>query len=179
MNAVSIPRAARWIEKAAWALMLFALPLTSFPYFPRAIGGEALVRPLSLYPLIVLLPFSVLPRLCANACRRTFLHLQPLSWLPSVSHFSLYCVGRASLGYFCRIQSFTRDIHFRIGCAFFTAVPILPETPEDLRFSLRWIYAGVSTRCSGERFKLTIFFLQPRNTSAGYRGSRAVYQSAA
>ena len=51
------------IEKVAWAGMLVALPVTSFPYFPRAIGGEALVRPLSLYPLLVLIPFSVMPRL--------------------------------------------------------------------------------------------------------------------
>ena len=51
------------IEKIAWALMLVALPLTSFPYFPRAIGGEALVRPVSLYPLLLLIPISILPKL--------------------------------------------------------------------------------------------------------------------
>ncbi len=50
-------------QRIAWAAFLVTLPVTSFPFFPPAIGGEALVRPLSIYPLIVLVFLAVLPRL--------------------------------------------------------------------------------------------------------------------
>jgi hypothetical protein len=39
--------------KTCWVLFLVCLPVTSFPFFPPALGGGALVRPLSLYPLII------------------------------------------------------------------------------------------------------------------------------
>ncbi len=146
MNAASIPRAARWIEKAAWALMLFALPLTSFPYFPRAIGGEALVRPLSLYPLIILLPFSVLPRLMRKRLPKNFLALAAFALVAiGVSFLSLLRGVEPALGISVESRVLRGIFTLGIGCAFFTAVAILPETPEDMRFSLRWIYAGVST----------------------------------
>jgi len=37
-----------------WILLLFALPVTSFPFFPVTLGETTLVRPLALYPLAVL-----------------------------------------------------------------------------------------------------------------------------
>ncbi len=64
-----------FLEKAAWWAMLVALPVTSFPYFPKAIGGEALVRPLSLYPVLFLVPFSVIPRVIKRPIPKNILVL--------------------------------------------------------------------------------------------------------
>jgi len=50
------------MRKAAWAILLLTLPVTSFPYFPDFMGlSTAVVRPLALYPLIVLTAIEVLP----------------------------------------------------------------------------------------------------------------------
>jgi len=46
-----------------WVLLLLGLPISSFAYFPKAIGGGAQVRPFSLYPLIVLAIVVTLPAL--------------------------------------------------------------------------------------------------------------------
>ena len=49
----------RWV---AWVCLLVSLPITSFPFFPSfAALGETLVRPLGLYPLVVLLLIDWFP----------------------------------------------------------------------------------------------------------------------
>ncbi len=56
------------LERPAWVvwlLLLITLPVTSFPHFPLNLG-DTLVRPLSLYPLGVLLLIDVLPALLSG-----------------------------------------------------------------------------------------------------------------
>src|SRR5512139_807853 len=65
------------IQRVAWATFLLTLPITSFPYFPPTIGGEALVRPLALYPLIILLLLAVLPRLVWRPLPKMIIPLLP------------------------------------------------------------------------------------------------------
>jgi hypothetical protein len=125
--------------------MLVALPVTSFPYFPNAIGGEALVRPLSLYPLIFLFPFAILPRLVRKSLPKNLLALF-LFVLVAVgaSFLSLLRGIEPALGISVDARVLRGVFTLGIGCAFFLAIGLLPETVEDLRFSLRWIYAGIS-----------------------------------
>ena len=75
----------RAIQRVAWVLLLLALPVTSFPYFPPAMGGEALVRPLSLYPLAVLIFLLVLPRLFSRPISKTILTLVPFVLVAAAS----------------------------------------------------------------------------------------------
>lgn len=52
------------LQRVAWAVFLVSLPVTSFPFFPDFLGlGNAVVRPLALYPLMVLMVVEVLPYL--------------------------------------------------------------------------------------------------------------------
>ncbi len=44
-------------------------------FFPPAIGGGALVRPLSIYPLFILIPLVVLPRLLRAHLPRSLIAL--------------------------------------------------------------------------------------------------------
>lgn len=48
------------INKLLWLALILALPVTSFPFFPFPGMGGAVVRPLSLYPLLVLMLTLVL-----------------------------------------------------------------------------------------------------------------------
>ena len=131
--------------KTAWAAMLFALPVTSFPYFRPAIGGEALVRPLSLYPLLFLTPFVVLPRLIRRPLPKNLLALLPFVLVAiGASAISLLRGIEPALGIAVNARVLRGVFTLGIGCAFFLAISLLPDTVEDMRFSLRWIYAGMS-----------------------------------
>ena len=65
------------IKRILWAAFLVTLPVTSFPFFPPAFGGEALVRPLSLYPLSLLVLLVIIPRLIKKPLPGNLLALLP------------------------------------------------------------------------------------------------------
>jgi len=130
--------------RIAWAALLVALPVTSFPYFPRAIGGEALVRPLSLYPLLLLFPIVILPRLIRRPLPKNFLALLPFILIAiAVSGISLLRGIEPALGISVEPRVLRGIFTLAIGCAFFVTISLLPDTIQDLRFSLRWIYTGM------------------------------------
>jgi hypothetical protein len=131
--------------RAAWAALLIALPVTSFPYFPHAIGGEALVRPLSLYPMMLLFPIAILPRLIRRPLPKNLLSLWPFVLVAvAVSMLSLLRGIEPALGISVEPRVLRGIFTLVVGCAFFLTVALLPDTTGDLRFSLRWIYTGVS-----------------------------------
>jgi hypothetical protein len=131
------------IQRVAWVLLLLGLPVTSFPYFPPAMGGEALVRPLSLYPLAVLLFFLVLPRLISRPISKTVITLVPFILVAAASSLLSLLRGiEPSLGISVEARVLRGMFTLLIGCSFYLTLVLLHETVEDLRFSLRWIYAG-------------------------------------
>jgi hypothetical protein len=131
------------VVKAAWASFLFFLPVTSFPFFPPAFGGEALVRPLSLYPLFFVLLLGVTPRLITRPIPKTLL---PLLFFVLVavasSLLSLLRGIEPALGITATARVVRGIFTLAIGCAIYLGVALMPETVDDLRFSIRWIYAG-------------------------------------
>ena len=130
--------------RIAWAALLIALPVTSFPYFPRAIGGEALVRPLSLYPLLFLFPIVILPRLIHRPLPKNLLSLLPFALVSvAVSALSLLRGIEPALGISVEPRVLRGIFTLAIGCGFFLTIALLPDTIKDLRFSLQWIFAGV------------------------------------
>lgn len=131
------------LARVLWAALLLFLPVTSFPYFPPAFGGEALVRPLSLYPLLGLLFISLLPRLFTRPVSRTVLSLLPFVLIAAASSgLSLLQGIEPALGISVEARVLRGLFTLLIGCAFYVTIAQLPDTLEDLRFSLRWIYAG-------------------------------------
>lgn len=129
--------------KISWALFFFTLPVTSFPFFPEGLGGKTLVRPLSVYPLIFLLVLMTLPRLFQRPLPRTFL---PLLAFVAVAMVSSMIAFYSDLGTLRGISMESRFIRnaatLGLGLAFYFTVTLLPDSWEDLRFSLRWLYAG-------------------------------------
>jgi hypothetical protein len=138
-------RAYNLAYRTAWATLLVALPVTSFPYFPRAIGGEALVRPLSLYPLMFLFPIVILPRLIRRPLPKNLLSLLPFILVAvAVSAVSLLRGIEPALGISVEPRVLRGIFTLVIGCSYFLTIALLPETARDLQFCLRWIYAGLS-----------------------------------
>ena len=131
------------LERACWALLLLTLPVTSFPYFPSGLGGKTLVRPLAAYPLIILSVLVILPRIFKRPLPRTFLPL--LAFLIAAMLSSLISLTAdidALRGVTIAERLIRSMATLLLGSAFYFTIALLPQSWDDLRFSLRWLYAG-------------------------------------
>lgn len=132
-----------FVSKALWIFFLVSLPVTSFPYFPPAIGGGALVRPLGLYPLLLLIPLVTLPRLVTRPLPRAVLALVPFVLVALAS--SLLSFTRSvdpALGITVNERVLRGLITLGVGLAIYLTVALYPSGLADLRASLRWLYTG-------------------------------------
>ncbi len=131
------------VEGLAWSLFLFCLPITSFPFFPPALGGGALVRPLSVFPLLVLACVATLPRLLTKPLSKTFLCLAPFVVAATASSLISLLQGiEPALGVTVTDRILRALLTLGLGLGMFFTVALIPRSPEELRASLRWLYAG-------------------------------------
>jgi hypothetical protein len=153
-----------FIQKAAWALFLVCLPVTSFPFFPPAIGGGAIVRPLSIYPLAILLLVITLPRLVRGPVPRTLVTLLPFILVALASSLLSLLQGIEPVFNISVEERILRTlITLGLGVAIYFTVALAPRTPEDLRASLRWLYAGLALALSWGSLQI-IFILHYNDT---------------
>lgn len=123
--------------------MFFTLPVTSFPFFPTNLGGRTLVRPLSIYPLIFLALLITIPRFLKRPLPKTFLPLLAFVVVASISSVFSFSSDLEIFRGVTLASRFIRNmVTLGIGLAFYLTVSLLPENWEDLKFSLRWLYAG-------------------------------------
>jgi len=126
-----------------WAVFLITLPVTSFPFFPGIVGGSASVRPLAVYPMILLIILIVLPRLLNKPLPATFL---PFMAFIVVALASAAFALTQNTGELRDVSPLARAVRglaaLGIGAAFYLSVSLVPETWQDMRSSLRWLYAG-------------------------------------
>lgn len=126
-----------------WGLLFLTLPVTSFPYIPAELGGKALVRPLSMYPLIILVFWVTLPRIFKKPLPKTFLPLLSFTFvaiLSSLLSFSTEVEGLLGISSADRIIRNLATL--LLGLAFYFTVVMLINDWHDIEFSLRWLYAG-------------------------------------
>lgn len=126
-----------------WIIFLVSLPVTSFPYLPAALGGTATVRPLSIYPLVLLLGVVLV--------RHLFRERLPRSYLPLVI-FILMALASSALAIIRPVPDFrgvtSADRVIRnlltlgLGVSFYFVVSLVPRTREDLIFTVRWLLIG-------------------------------------
>lgn len=133
------------LARLAWIIFLISLPVTSFPFFPFEVGGSTLVRPLSIYPMMVLSILVILPRLFTSPLPRTLLSLFPflLVALAATLIASLQGIESAQ-GVSVLARSIRALVTLFLGVAFYLTVVLWPQSKEDLRSSLRWVYLGFS-----------------------------------
>jgi len=132
-------------QKVAWACFLVTLPITSFPYFPETIGGGTVVRPLSLYPLIILVFLVTIPRLFSKPIPRTVLSLLPFVLIAVASSLlALFRGVEPVLGIPVTERVLRAMLTLGIGGLIYLTAVVLPRSIADLRFTMRWLYLGVS-----------------------------------
>jgi len=133
-------------RKVFWAAFLVSLPVTNFPYFPAGMGGSQVsVRPLLIYPLFFLILLTV-PTLWKRKL--------PKVWLPYLV-FVLLALISSLIPLFSGVVSEMSEISvnsrlFRTLITLFLAggiylvVSLLPVKEEDLDFTLKWLYVGLT-----------------------------------
>jgi len=132
-----------WIEKIAWALFWLCLPVTSFRYFPAGLGGGTLVRPLSLYPLMVLLIIGVLPAVFRRPIPKTVLTLIPFVIALLISAVASTLLGiEPVLGISVSDRIVRALVTLAIGISFYIAVVVLSDNPNRFYSALRWMIIG-------------------------------------
>jgi len=127
----------------AWAFFFLSLTVTSFPYLPEELGGRTLVRPLAVYPLIVLVFLVTLPRLLKRPLPQTFLPLLAFTLVAMISSLAAFTGDLDIYRGVSLVERFLRNLlTLGLGLAFYLTVSLLPQSWDDLRYSLRWLYVG-------------------------------------
>jgi O-antigen ligase len=135
------------LSRLLWALTLVTLPITSFRYVPF-LGSGTYVRPLALYPLLLLIPILLI---------RLYRKEIPRPWpgaLTILAAFTLAALASTAFGatlspvelrgveYADRaLRAF---ITLGMGLAFFAAAIWMNQDEEDVKFSARWLLAGLA-----------------------------------
>ena len=144
ISMVTVDSVAR-LSRVLWGLALFTLPVTSFRYFPF-LGDNTYVRPLSLYPIALLLVLLVLQSMQKRES------LPRAGTLTPLLAFVLLALAATGIGllidplplrgfeYLGRV--FRAWVTVVIGLSFFIAAVWMNRSEEDLMFSIKWLLAG-------------------------------------
>ena len=137
-----------WMEKLArvlWGAALFMLPITSFRYFPF-LGESTYVRPLSLYPIALLLPllfFLFVRKKISFPRTGTLVPLLAFVFIALIgTSIGLLLDPLPMRGYEYLGRVLRAWVTLLIGMAFFLAAVWMNRDEDDLRFSIRWLLAG-------------------------------------
>ncbi len=136
----------RRLSRLLWALTLISLPITSFRYMPF-MGAGTFVRPLALYPLVVLLLVLFI------MFWRREIGFPRLGSLTVLGAFVLAAIAATAVGatfapielrsveYWDRaIRAF---VTLAIGLSFFLAAAWMNQDEAQVRFSVRWLMVGL------------------------------------
>lgn len=142
MNSPFRPNLA-FFERLALGLLFFTLPVTSFPFFPPTLGGNALVRPLSIYPLLALIAIGVLPTLWRIRLPKATLALMAFILIAAASTMAALLQSDDPIQGITPLERATRGlITLLVGAAFYITVSLLLRNGQEMRSALRWLYAG-------------------------------------
>jgi hypothetical protein len=133
------------ISRFLWGAALFTLPITSFRYFPL-LGDSTYVRPLSLYPIALLLPLLLFQ---LTQKKESFPRAETLTPLVAFVLLALAATGFGLLlnplpmrGYEYMGRVIRAWVTVVIGLSFFLAAVWMNRSEEDLRFTIKWLLAG-------------------------------------
>jgi O-antigen ligase len=134
------------LARFLWALTLVTLPVTSFRFLPF-MGAGTFVRPLALYPLTLLLPLLLYQIWTRRLTRPwngalTILLAFTLTALLATAFGSLLApLELRGQTYFDR--ALRAWVTLVIGLSFFLAAVWMNRDEADLKFSLKWLLAGL------------------------------------
>jgi O-antigen ligase len=149
------------LSRILWGTALLALPVTSFRWFPF-LGESTLVRPLALYPLALLIPF-----LLFQSWRRK----AALNWAGALIPFAalvLFILAATSFGalidpiplrgQFYSGRAIRALATLFIGMIFFISAVWMNKDEEDLRFTVRWLFAGLCLDLAWSALQAVTFY---------------------
>ena len=156
----SLDRLARFL----WAATLITLPVTSFRYFPA--GEGTYVRPLSFYPLALLLLV-----LLVQLVRRKTTFPWSGTWTPFAGMMLAALAASLAGVLLAPVPMRGQDVIGRelrawvtllMGAGFFAGAAWMNRSQDDLRFSLKWLFAGFAldilwSGLQGATFYLHVF----------------------
>lgn len=133
-------------RKIVWALFLVSLPVSSFPYFPASLGGgDASVRPLLVYPLLILVLAVTFPALWKRPLPRVWLPFFAFVTLAVIS--SLLPFIRGDISHLKEVSIAPRVVRslitLALAGAIYLTVSLVPRDKNELRFTLQWFYVGL------------------------------------
>ncbi len=150
------------ISRILWGLALLTIPVTSFRWFPFLGESRTLVRPLAMYPLGLLFPL-----LLFQAWRGA----KKLTWAGAfvpLGAFVLFVIASSSLGLLIDpIPLYSQDyagrtiralITMLIGLVFFFSAVWMNKSEDDLRFSIKWLLAGLCLNMAWSGLQATAFY---------------------
>ncbi len=132
------------LSRILWAATLLALPVTSFRYFPA--GDATYVRPLAFYPLALLL-LVLLIQLVQGKTAFPWAG----TWTPFIG-FVVVALAASLVGVLIAppplrgVDVVGRELRawvtLLMGAGFFVGAAWMNRSLDDLRFSLKWLFAG-------------------------------------
>jgi len=140
------------IEKAnqvLWAILLIALPVTSFPFFPFPGFDRVVVRPLSMYPLLILIVTLILLHVLRGGDFPAVLIPLVLFVLVAIISTAVVYLGPT---YALRGQTTTsRAVRafatLGIGLGFFLVALLMMKSPQAIVRSYRFLYIAFMITC--------------------------------
>jgi len=135
------------LPRILWAIVLVTLPVTSFRFMPF-MGSGTFVRPLALYPLGLLIPVLLYQNWTKRLTRPwsgslTILLVFILTALLSTALGSLLSpIELRGVSYWDR--TLRAWITLVIGLSFFVSAVWMNRNEDDLKFSLKWLLAGMA-----------------------------------
>jgi O-antigen ligase len=132
------------LAQLLWAAVLITLPVTSFRYFPS--GEGTYVRPLSFYPLALLMLVLLI-----QWVRRKTAFPWAGAWTPFAAMLLATLVATMLGALIAPPPLRGQDVIGRelrawvtliMGVAFFAAAAWMNRNSDDLRFSVKWLFAG-------------------------------------
>jgi len=133
------------LTRILWGAALFTTPVTSFRFFP-ILGPTTLVRPLSFYPIALLIPLLMIQWV------RKKVRFPSVSALVPLSAFILVVFAGSMFGsvldplplrgqeYFGRVLRAWATLI--IGLTYFICAIAMNQSEEDLRFTVKWLLGG-------------------------------------
>jgi hypothetical protein len=134
------------LSRVLWALVLMTLPVTSFRFMPF-MGSGTYVRPLALYPLVLLLPV-LLFRIKLGQIARPWPGAMTVLLAFSIVAVAATMIGATLSPLELRGSDFfdralRAGVTLVIGVSFFAAAVWMNQSENDLRFSVRWLMVGL------------------------------------
>ena len=129
-----------------WGAALLTLPVTSFRWFPF-LGEGTFVRPLALYPLAVLLPLLLIYSWMGKIKLNWAGALIPLGalvlFIIAVTSFGFVIDPIPLRGQIYSGRAVRALITLLVGLSFFVGAMWMNKNEDDLRFTVRWLFAGL------------------------------------